>query len=220
MFYRKERSRLRRLFFFYPGGLLTKRFLHLLVIYSISINLYIGYIQDELYFESRCLIEEAEETVTQFKAVAEAGVNTLRSIENMLYWSDIDWWTYADVRLEGNKTAKKVKAQKRVIDTYSEKLKEYGSVYAAMSTLLKILTWLFWIRVGVSLVWIIGDLMFGGARTAMFFFLSLSAVSNTLLFNYLLDTYPLAVLPRTLVKGFFATMDVLEGLLNTLFSSL
>jgi hypothetical protein len=213
---RKKRSRLERMLFFYPGGILIKRIGNMIVLYSIGLNLYVNFIQDQLFIESEQMITEAETALEKFQSVTDAGLQTFKNIDNMLSWSDIDWWTYGSIAAEGNKTASTIKTYQETIGGYSDRLKEYGNVYAAMSMLLKIITFLFWIRVTISMIWILSDILFGHARRPMIFFLLLGVPINIVMYKYLKVNLPLSELPETLVGGFFSAMDFLERALSSI----
>ncbi|MEM9681354.1 MAG: hypothetical protein AAF901_13610, partial [Bacteroidota bacterium] len=123
---RKNRSwiRMRRFFFWYPGGIWAKRILHLVIIYSISVNLYVSYIQHELFVEADCMAQQAEETMAQFQKAAEVGANTANNIKDILLWdTSVDWWTYQMVHNQGNEATIRVNEQRKIIQGYTSRLK-------------------------------------------------------------------------------------------------
>lgn len=162
---------------FYPGSIWGKRLFKLMVLSSIGINLFINKLQNDLYQAgdqmlvlSYKLSEPANDIADMTEAYVIPSIKWIRKNRAIGKIEDMGWVTFPNVRnlQDGVRTTRDFK---RILEAY-------GPFYKDVSTILKIMSWFFWIPIGLAALWMFLDVLKGGVLKFNIIALTLVALIN------------------------------------------
>ena len=145
---------------FYPGSLWLKRISRLIILCTIGINLFINDIQN-------VLLNIGTEMMELSIKLSDPTVNTAYVMENSIvpaleYIEETSFgYIIADYNIPNSQSL-----QKSIDSAYRLKniLDKYAPVYKNLSFVLKVISWLFWIPIVLSALWIFMDIKKSSAR--------------------------------------------------------
>ncbi len=166
---------------FYPGNLWIKRVSRLFIICTIGISLFINDLQN-------ILLDIGTEMIELSVSLSDPAVSTAYVMENSIVpalgyieKSSLGW-VITDYGIPDSQSL-----QKRIDNAYrlKEVLDQYAPIYKNLSLFLKVISWLFWIPIGLSVLWIFMDIKKSSARYFDIFILACAIWFNIWSYEYL-----------------------------------
>jgi hypothetical protein len=163
---------------FYPGTLWSKRIKHLVVLSTITLNLYVMRIQDRIIELSNELASKAESISTPAEYAAIAADYSIAPVLSFMESIGAKDTTYlASGKLEQHITN---------AYSYSDRVGEIQTALNDAGFVLGILNWIWWLPIAFSVFWLVQDLKYGTYSKTIFVACLCSALINYYIFYQLL----------------------------------
>lgn len=148
--------------FFYPGTTWKKRVVHIMVLFTIGINLFLDDLQDTLFEVGEDMIALANDLSIPAENAAEAVEKNVMPL--LEYAQSTSFGEQITERFDLPTTDDFYVELTRIKD-FRHSLKEYSTYLTLTGLIIRIVSYLFWLSVIIALLWLGIDLIKCGSKT-------------------------------------------------------
>ncbi|MCB0632630.1 MAG: hypothetical protein R2824_24115 [Saprospiraceae bacterium] len=168
---------------FYPGGIWFKRMGNILILFTITTNLFLNSLQNHLFEAAERFVTWADNTTSSAIATADQlGQELIPKLEKI----EKSGWGQMIEHLQ-LPTAQDLRNGLSTIKDYQARFRQYGVILSMASKILKWTSILMWIPILYAGLWLVCDYIWGNARWFIAVLVSLAGVFNLLVHSYLND---------------------------------
>lgn len=165
----------------YPGTIWSKRLRHLLILFTISINIFLNQIQNQLFQTAERAINWSESIASPMIANAGAAGESLIPKIEAIEASKFGWIIQHFDLL----SAQSIEQSVGKMQSLQKQLRSYGGTLQLAATLLAWMQTLLWGTIAYSCIWISCDLYFGRTRRLLLLAIAVAVIVNIAAYAWL-----------------------------------